>query len=107
MTELWEAADKTGTICYDCRMAELLGERIAKAIIDAEMAFSGYVRLDRQTEARLAVYLNDAEQARILADAGADNLMDAFIELMPAEYDIRACDEGLKATPFPAVMWLF
>lgn len=94
------AADKTGGICYGGGM---WSRRIARAIIDAEMAFTGFVRLDRQTEARLAVYLDDDERARLLSDTGAATLMDAFIELMPEDYDIRACYEGLKAKPFPDV----
>ncbi len=103
---LWEAFRKTGSSRY--MWAMLWGERAVRAIIDAEMAFSGYVRLDRKTEARLSVYLDDDEQARLLADAEImtgkpqESLSDAFIMLMPDDYDIQLCMEGLKARPFPA-----
>lgn len=42
-------------------MMETFGERIARIIVDEEMKLVGYIRLNKDTEARLEAYLKEPE----------------------------------------------
>jgi hypothetical protein len=84
------------------------GARIAALIIDTEMLLVGYVRLNKDTSKRIAAYLEEENlRERFMADAEKlfgeppKDLGDAFISLLPDDYEIKLCVEGITARPCP------
>jgi hypothetical protein len=84
------------------------GKRIAALIIDTEMLLVGYVRLSKDTSKRIASYLEEEDlRQRFIADAEKvsgeppKDLGDAFISLLPDNYEVKLCIEGMKAKPCP------
>jgi hypothetical protein len=81
-----------------------LAERIVLIIIREEMRRHGCIALDGLAE-RLALYLSEAEQAQLLADAarsGAEpscSLEEAFLWLLPVDQSVTACEGGLRLEP--------
>jgi hypothetical protein len=91
-------------------MQETWGERVTRIIIDEEMKRADVIYIDGLAD-RLTAYLDAPERERYLADAAqlagepVTDLLDAFIEFIPASLDVRPLNEGLEIRPFVRLPW--
>lgn len=83
------------------------GERITRTIIEAETRRAGGVLFDELAD-RLAVFIDEQDRARFLADASAiarqpvQYLLDPFYLLLPIDCDVVCGMVGLRLRPWPS-----